>query len=296
MDADPNIPIPNDPDDIGPASPEWPVRTWHLSLAYDGTNYFGWQVQDKNRKKTVQGELRTRIRLILHAPELKVYGCSRTDAGVHALDQHASFTTPTPPDCTPDWLRDKLNRWLPDDILVKSAEITTDGFNARYDNFGKAYTYCLSPSNGKLNPMLAPFVWKARRPLDTAAMRAAAQYLVGEHDFSSFATNSGNPVETMVRRVHRLELLEKDGLLFLNAVGESFLYKMVRTLAGWLVHVGCGYASPEDTLDVLSARDRTRAADAAPAKGLFLAKVFWSPEEWRSYQPILPPFAINALP
>ncbi|MBQ6470618.1 MAG: tRNA pseudouridine(38-40) synthase TruA [Victivallales bacterium] len=282
----------SEPDIINPTSA--PMRTWRLGLAYDGTRYCGWQVQDKNRQKTVQGELRTRLRLILHAPELKVQGCSRTDAGVHALDQYASFSVPTPPDLEPDWLMAKLNRWLPDDIFIKSCAIVRDGFNARYDNYGKAYTYCISPCR-RVSPMASPFVWSTPRPLDVAAMRTAAALLEGEHDFASFATNSGNPVDTTVRRLYRLQVLERDGLIFINAVGESFLYKMVRTLTGFLAHVGYGYAKPEQALSVLAACDRTHAADSAPAKGLFLARVFWEKEEWRGYEPVLPPFSLQAL-
>ena len=102
-------------------------------------------------------------------------------------------------------------------------------------------------------------------------------------------------MDSTVRNLRRLELLETgDGMLYVNAVGDSFLYKMVRSLVGYLVHIGLGYARPEEVREVLAAKSRSLAADSAPAKGLFLAKVFFSPEEWRSYQPILPPFAFTA--
>ena len=263
--------------------------TWHLRVAYDGGAYAGWQVQPT--LKTVQGELRTRLRLMLRCPELKIYGCSRTDAGVHALDQQVSFTASTLAEFTPEHLVAKLNRWLPDDIVVLSAAVREPGFNARLHNAGKAYTYCMSPGR-KVNPLFARFVWRTPRPLDVDAMRAAATHLVGEHDFASFAANSGQEIESTVRTVYRLELLEDRGLLFLNAVGESFLYKMVRALAGFLVHVGAGHAAPEDAVRVLQAKDRCQAADSAPAPGLFLAKVFWAPGEWESYQPLIPPFTL----
>jgi tRNA pseudouridine38-40 synthase len=272
-----------------PGQASFPELTWHLRVAYDGGAYAGWQVQPK--LKTVQGELRTRLRLMLRCPELKIYGCSRTDAGVHALDQQVSFMAPTPPEFTPEHLVAKLNRWLPDDIVVLGAALREPGFNARLHNAGKAYTYCLSPGR-KANPLLARFVWRTPRPLDVDAMRAAAALLVGEHDFASFAANSGQVIESTVRKVYRLELLEDRGLLFLNAVGESFLYKMVRALAGFLVHVGAGHAAPEDATRVLRACDRSQAADSAPAQGLFLARVFWAPDEWKSYQPLIPPFAL----
>lgn len=271
---------------------ERPEITWHLNLAYDGTDYSGWQVQPDH--KTVQGELLKRMRLMLQAPELRIQGCSRTDSGVHALDQHASFRFATPPEMTPEWLKHKLNRWLPEDILIKSVSIAPDDFNPRFDNFGKAYTYCISPGE-KVNPIAAKYVWKTPHALDTDAMRQAASFLVGNHDFASFTANPGKEIDNTVRNLHRLDVLESDGLIFISAVGESFLYKMVRGLTGFLVHVGSGYAAPEDALRVLNAKDRTQAADSAPAKGLFLAKVFWTEDEWQSYTPVLPPFDLKAL-
>ncbi|NMA21833.1 MAG: tRNA pseudouridine(38-40) synthase TruA [Lentisphaerae bacterium] len=260
---------------------------WHFTLAYDGSAYAGWQVQPKI--KTVQGELLTRLRRMLRAPELRIYGSSRTDAGVHALDQQVSFTVEMPDDIDLQDFPAKLNRWLPDDILITGAHICPDPFNARYDNFGKAYTYCISPGV-KVNPLFARYVWRTPRPLDVQAMRETAALLTGTRDFASFAVNPGRELDSTVRTLYRLEVLEKDGLVFINAVGESFLYKMVRSLTGYLVHVGLGHAKAEDVQAVLVAKDRSRAADSAPAQGLFLAKVFLQADEWCDYTPLLPPF------
>ena len=265
---------------------------WHLTLAYDGTAYSGWQIQPTHR--TVQGEILKRLRLMLHAPELKLQGCSRTDSGVHALDQHANFIHPAIGEMSPEWLKNKLNRWLPEDIIIRHVQTESLSFNARHNNFGKAYTYCISPGV-KPHPMHARYVWKTPKPLDADAMRAAAAYLEGEHDFASFTANPGIDVGSTVRKLYRLEVLEKDGLVYINAVGESFLYKMVRGLTGYLVHVGAGHARPEEAKEVLEAKDRRRAADSAPPQGLFLAKVFWQPDEWQSYTPTLPPFIPTSL-
>ena len=276
------------------AAEEQQKTCWHLTLMYDGTDFYGWQVQPHQR--TVQGEVRLRLRLMLRDPELKVYGSSRTDAGVHALDQQVSFEAVMPPEMTPERFPALLDRWLPDDIVLKSARVAPPGFNARYDNFGKAYTYCISPAV-KVNPLFARYVWRTPRPLDLAAMREAASLLVGEHDFASFAANPGRELESTVRNLHRLEVLEAgDGLIYVNAVGDSFLYKMVRGLAGYLVHVGAGHARPEDAARVLAAGDRSAAADSAPAQGLFLAKVFMREGEWRDYRPMLPPFHFGPVP
>ena len=264
-------------------------KTFHLTVSYDGTDYHGWQVQPQH--KTIQGEIRKRLRLMLRDPELKIAGCSRTDSGVHALDQHVSFAANVPADMTADYLKYKLNRWLPDDILVLDAVEVEPGFNARFANFGEAYTYCISPGR-RVNPLATRYVWMTPHELDVEAMRRAARYLEGRHDFKSFTVNSGQEIEDTVRLLHRLELVEANGLLYVIAVGESFLYKMVRSLTGYLVHVGQGYENPDKTPDVLASLNRCEAADSAPAKGLFLAKVFWQPDEWKTYSPLLPPFCL----
>ena len=280
-------------DAIAAPSPDVAEATrFHLSIAYDGTRYAGWQIQPDH--PTVQGELLTRLRLMLRAPELKIYGSSRTDAGVHALDQQVSFEAVLPGDVAAEDLQRRLNRWLPEDIYVRRARVCPEPFHARHDNCGKAYTYCLAPGF-KPNPLYVRYLWRTPRDLDREAMRTAAALLQGEHDFASFAVNSGKPMDSTVRNLRRLELLETgDGMLYVNAVGDSFLYKMVRSLVGYLVHIGLGYARPEEVREVLAGKSRSLAADSAPAKGLFLAKVFFSPEEWRNYQPILPPFAFTA--
>jgi tRNA pseudouridine38-40 synthase len=262
-------------------------RCWHLSLAYDGTRFSGWQIQP--RLRTVQGELADRLRRLFCDPELRVAGTSRTDGGVHALDQQVSFEADTPTDFTPERLHGILNRWLPEDMMLTAVREVPPGFNARFAAAGKAYTYVVNPGD-RLLPMFSPFVWHYRRELDLEAMRRAAEYLVGEFDFSSFAANPKREVESHVRRVHRVEVIPVDGLFCFNVVGESFLYKMVRGMVGWLVHVGRGGAPPEATAEVLAAQDRGAAADSAPPQGLFLARVFFQPDAWQTYRPILPPF------
>jgi len=262
-------------------------RCWHLSLAYDGSRFHGWQVQP--RLRTVQGELRDRLRRLFADPELLVAGTSRTDSGVHALDQQASFEAETPEDFTAERLHYILNRWLPDDVMVKTVREAPPGFNARFAAAGKAYTYVVNPG-GRLLPMFSPFVWTYHRQLDVAAMQEAAQHLVGEHDFSSFSANPKRAVDSHVRRVHRVDVIPVDGLICFDVVGSSFLYKMVRSMVGWLVHVGSGGAAPAATAEVLAAQDRSRAADSAPGQGLFLTRVFFDPDAWRNYEPLVPPF------
>jgi tRNA pseudouridine38-40 synthase len=127
--------------------------------------------------------------------------------------------------------------------------------------------------------------------VDIEAVRATCARLCGRLDFRSFAANPKRQIDSYVRHVTRFEVFALGDLLCFNVVGESFLYKMVRSMVGYAVHVGVGHGVPEDTARVLAARDRCAAADSAPAHGLFLAKVFFAADEWRAYQPLLPPFA-----
>jgi tRNA pseudouridine38-40 synthase len=273
-----------------------PAAAWHLTVAYDGSAYCGWQVQPDQR--TIQGEFRQRLRLLFRDPTLTPGATSRTDTGVHALDQHLSFPERTPCALTPATVQRTLNRWLPPDIRVLRAERREPGFHARFAAVAKAYTYVICPK-AIASPFVHRYAWVFPAPLDAEAMRAAAATFAGEHDFASFAVNPRCPErvgEATVRRLHRIELLEQDGLLYLNVIGDSFLYKMVRSLAGFLVHVGRGAVPPAAAASVLAARDRRAAADSAPGQGLFLARVFFREGEWATYVPRLPPFAWQGPP
>jgi tRNA pseudouridine38-40 synthase len=266
----------------------WPERTWHLRLAYDGTAFHGSQVQPEQR--TVQGQLLQRLTRLFRAPELQISATSRTDAGVHALDQHVSFAVPSPPDLDAESLRRRLNRWLPADIRVTAVCEEAPGFTARHANCGKAYTYCLYQGE-KISPLFARFVWPLPQRLDLVAMQRTASLLEGERDFASFGANPHREIESSVCRLHQVQVLPLGDLVCVSVLGNRFLYKMVRGLVGYLVHVGYGKAPPEAVLQVLAATDRAAAAQSAPAAGLFLARVFFSEEERQTYTPLLPPFA-----
>ena len=263
------------------------VRKWQFGIAYDGTSFNGWQVQPGQR--TVQGEILDRLRRIFGDPELRLYGMSRTDSGVHALDQQASFTAASPPGMDAERLRYILNRWLPASIKITHAREAEPDFHARHSAKGKGYTYVLYTGD-KINPLFANYVWSCAWKIDIARMQQAAKHFEGLQDFGSFATNANREISTFVRELHRVEVLPIGDLVCFNVVGKSFLYKMVRAIVGWLVFVGRGMAEPDDTLRVLQARDRCAADASAPAQGLFLAKAFFDENEWRDYTPKLPPF------
>jgi tRNA pseudouridine38-40 synthase len=266
------------------------VPVWHLSLAYDGTHYHGWQIQPG--VKTIQGELQSRLRRLLQRPDLRLAGTSRTDAGVHALDQQVTFPALETEVWEAPELQRVLNRWLPADIRVTQARLQPPGFHARHSATGKAYIYVVSTAE-LASPFAAPYVWHRPRPLDLPAMCRAASELQGEHDFSTFAVNPRREVDSHVCWLPRI-LVDTDGQghVCFVFVGRSFLYRMVRTLVGYLVLVGQGAQAPTDTRRLLEARDRRAlTADTAPASGLFLTRVFFAEGEWCHYSPVRLPFA-----
>ena len=267
-----------------------PTRCWHLTVAYDGAAYHGWQVQPQC--VTVQAELESRLRLLFRDPQLRVAATSRTDAGVHALDQHVSFSCPTPPGLDPPSVRRTLNRWLPDDIRIMAVEQAADGFHARHDSWGKTYTYVIVTGD-VCDPFRARFVWRHPRPLDIAAMREAAGVLVGKHDFASFGVNPKRELETTVQELLALDIRACGSTVALHVTGRSFLYKMVRSIVGFLAKTGRGEWAANRARTVLRERDRASLrADTAPAQGLFLARVFFSEDEWHCYEPGLPSFVV----
>jgi tRNA pseudouridine38-40 synthase len=248
------------------------VATFKLTIAYDGGPFSGWAVQPGMR--TVQGELEGALELVLGAPvSLTVAG--RTDAGVHAWGQVASFQHDGE---VPETLSKALNANLPGEIAVLSAEAAADGFDARRD--ARSRTYCYWIVNA---PVLSPFErgralhWPGK--LDRSALDACASALVGTHDFTAFT-----PTDTAHRRFEREILAAEwrafplgDGrqgdLLELWVSADAFMRSMVRTLVGTMLEVGNGRRTREDFAALLDGAHRVRAGDTAPARGLYLASV-----------------------
>ena len=245
------------------------MPTYRLVLEYIGTRYAGWQVQPT--AKTVQGELLSRLRRLFDEPGLLVAGAARTDAGVHARGQVASFVSAR--EWEPRRLRRALNGNLPEDIAVRSVEIVPDGFHARRSAIGRVYRYQILTGE-VLTPFLAPFVHHFRPPLDSAAMQRAALHLQGEHDFSAFRA-AADVSATTVKTLERSEVTTEGSLIAYTVQGTSFLQHMVRAIAGSLVDVGRGHRPPEWIAEVLRSRDRRAAGPTAPARGLFLERVLY---------------------
>ena len=248
------------------------TRHVKLTVSYDGTDFFGWQWQSGMR--TVQQVIEEAIYAVTQET-LRVTAAGRTDTGVHALGQVVSFPTESP--LSNEVLRRALNANLPADVCVLDVESARDGFHAIDDSTGKRYRYLIQ--DGRHRDIFSRrYAWRVWRPLNASLMHAAAQGLLGEHDFGSFQ-NVGSPRVSTVRtvrdiQVQRHSLLDGERIV-IEVEANGFLYNMVRNIVGTLVEVGKGNQSVEWARDVLETRDRRVAGMCAPAHGLYLLKVFY---------------------
>lgn len=244
---------------------------YKIKVSYDGTNYSGWQVQPEHR--TVQGELE---RLLTHMTggekPVRVESSGRTDAGVHARAQVAHFDLEKPVD--PKYFQRGLNAQLDRDIRLVSFEKVSSDFHARFSAVGKEYRYFIY--NGLLIPPTKRLYYlQEGRRLDVEKMRRAAELLVGEHDFAPFSANPGRELNGTVRTIYSLNVRKHGADITLEVQGNGFLYKMVRSLAGYLVRVGIGDLKPESVHEILDHGIRTAVVPTAQPHGLFLWKVFY---------------------
>jgi tRNA pseudouridine38-40 synthase len=242
------------------------MPTVKLVLEYDGTCYAGWQRQPHH--PTIQGAIEQAIRQVSQA-RVSVVGAGRTDSGVHARGQVASFHIDLDWPAS-NWMR-ALNAVLPKDIAVRSSAIMDDRFHAQHDARGKLYTYRIlhHPARPTID---RAFVWHIYRPLDDDAMQQAAATLIGAQDFSSFEgslTDNDNPI----CRLQRLAVIRHDDQILIEAYADRFLKHMVRAIVGTLVEVGLGKRAADSLTEVLQARNRSAAGQTAPPHGLSLMRV-----------------------
>lgn len=246
-----------------------PVRILRLTLAYDGTNYAGWQRQTNG--PSVQQAVEDAFLPLLGGAGIGrgVAGASRTDAGVHALGQVASFECDLRLDTSA--IHRALNIRLPADVRVLGVEDAPAGFHARFSAAGKSYRYRISTS-----PILSPFdrwfVWHNPAPLSLAAMQEAAAALTGRHDFASFQARNSSITDT-VRTVDRLDVARRGEEIVIDIAGDGFLRHMVRGIVGTLADIGVGTRQAGSVGALLDARDRRAAGPTAPACGLTLVSV-----------------------
>ncbi|HEY2458072.1 MAG TPA: tRNA pseudouridine(38-40) synthase TruA [Candidatus Acidoferrum sp.] len=257
------------------------MRHFKLTIAYDGTDFHGWQMQGRD-KATVQGEIVSVLRRLTQE-NIQLLGSGRTDAGVHALGQVASFRTQSALSAAE--FQRALNALLPHTIRIVGSEETGPDFNARWSAKGKVYRYRLY--RGKVVP---PFVWRYVLhypfPLNEDAMRAAAARFVGVHDFSSFAASTGSEDDDRERNMQReiyateLKRTEDGEELWFTVHGQSFLRYMVRKMVGTLLDVGRGKLVPEDIDRLYELKDRSKSGPTVPPQGLCMMSVEHE-EGWR---------------
>ncbi len=244
------------------------MRNLRLDICYDGTRYRGWQ-RLPGRDDTIQGKLEDCLSRIL-GEEVEISGSGRTDAGVHAKHQIANFHCGS--NLPAEEILEQLRRHLPEDIGIHSCKDVSPRFHARLNAREKTYRYRIWNSE-------APCVFERRylavmpEKLDLAAMKTAAAYLCGEHDFSAFCGNAKMKKST-VRHIRSIEILQADAQICLQFTGNGFLYNMVRILVGTLIEVGRGERMPE-SIPALFGNKREEAGFLAPAKGLCLEEVMY---------------------
>ena len=237
-----------------------------LTIAYDGTNYCGWQVQPNGI--TVEEVVNKALKK-LAGEDIQVIGASRTDSGVHALGNVAVFDTHTT--IPPERISYALNQRLPEDIVIVKSEEVAEDFHPRYCDCSKTYEYHILNTRIPI-PTKRLTNYFVSYDLDVEKMRKAAGYLIGEHDFVSFC-NVRTDVEDTVRTVTELEILKDGEEITIRISGNGFLYNMVRIIVGTLIRVGRGFYEPEKVKEILEAKDRKAAGVTAPPHGLILAEI-----------------------
>ena len=239
-----------------------------MIVAYDGTNYKGWQVQPNGI--TIEEVLNKNLSNLL-GEQIVVSGASRTDSGVHSLGNIAVFDTNTR--MPADKIAFALNQRLPEDIVVQGSCEVEDGWHPRYQNSRKTYEYRILNRTFRM-PTRRLDTYFYHYPLDVEKMKKAASYLEGEHDFKSFCA-IGAQVKTTVRTIYACDVEKEGDIITIRVTGNGFLYNMVRILTGTLLEIGMGKREPESVETIFREKDRNLAGFTAPARGLTLVEVFY---------------------
>ncbi|MDD6812128.1 MAG: tRNA pseudouridine(38-40) synthase TruA [Lachnospiraceae bacterium] len=248
------------------------MRNFKLTLQYEGARYQGWQRQEST-DNTIQGKLELLLSKMC-GQKIEIQGSGRTDAGVHAMAQIANFHADT--DKTTEEILDYMNQYLPEDIVVCAVEEVPERFHSRLNAKGKVYRYQII--NSKIPSVFdRRYAYQIEEKLDIEAMRRAADYLEGTHDFQSF-TSAKKGKKSTIRTIESIQIEEQGEKLVLTYTGNGFLYHMVRILTGTLIEVGLDKRKPEDMAAILDAKDRKEAGCLVPAKGLTLMQVQYEGE------------------
>jgi tRNA pseudouridine38-40 synthase len=247
-------------------------NNYRVVVHFDGTEYYGWQFQ-RPEYPTIQAEL-IRVLKIIAKKQVLVTGSSRTDAGVHSSGLTANFLLPVT--IEPESLKKALNSLLPKDIRILECQLMDKAFNARFGAHSKTYVYRIFTGQVQ-SPFSQRFALHIPFPLDVKAMRKAARHFVGANDFSSFT--SDEPGKKRTREVDLFKMQVKKEEIIFTVRGKSFLRYMVRNMVGTLIDVGKGKFKADEIPAIFAAKDRRRAGQTAPAKGLTLVKVEYQPQQ-----------------
>ncbi|WP_333650297.1 tRNA pseudouridine(38-40) synthase TruA [Lacrimispora sp.] len=245
------------------------MKNYRMVLEYDGSRYDGWQKQG-NSSQTIQGKIESVLERMAGLP-VEVHGSGRTDAGVHALAQTANFHVDV--SMSEEEIKDYLNKYLPEDIGVKSVEQASDRFHSRLNGIEKTYLYRIE-TGGKKQVFERKYIYGLFQPLNVKEMERAASFLIGEKDFKSFCSNK-KLKKSSVRVLKSIEFKQEGSKLIIRYTGNGFLYNMVRILTGTLIEVGLGQRKAEEMKEILEAKERSAAGFTAPPEGLFLEKVYY---------------------
>ena len=244
------------------------MKNIKLTIEYNGSRFVGWQRQLNGI--SVEEVVDTAIKKLVKE-DIKLYGSSRTDAGVHARGQVANFKTESI--IPPERFQAALNGLLPEDIVILNSEEVPLDFHSRYHSKGKAYSYSIL--NRKTRPAyMNDYLAFTSYKLDFEKMQLACKCFLGEHDFAAFKSKGGS-VKTSVRTINSIELVKTEEMIQLYIDGNSFLYNMVRIIAGTLIDVGRGRIDYTDIPTIIESKNREKAGKTAPAQGLCLEKIYY---------------------
>jgi len=245
------------------------ANNYLLCIEYDGSRYSGWQRQG-NTDNTIESKISQFIKFMANCDDVELHGSGRTDAGVHARGQMANFKIRTT--MCEDEIKDYLNKYLPDDIRIKSVVVVSENFHARLSAKSKTYSYVIDMGD-KASVFTRKYSWHVNEHLDIKMMNEVANILLGQKDFRSFSDMKTK--KSSVRTIYSIEITREYDIITIKFTGDGFLYHMVRKLTAVLVEAGAGRVLPCDVEELLDKKDRQAFKLLAPAKGLCLEEVFY---------------------
>ncbi len=243
------------------------MNNYKLIIQYDGRRYKGWQ-RLGNTENTIQGKIENILSEML-GEKIEIIGSSRTDAGVHAFNQVANFKTTQ--SLSELEVRDYLNRYLPQDIIIKEAVLVPESFHSRYNAKSKTYLYKIWNKEYP-NPFMRKYSMYIDKRLNIIEMKKACQYFIGSHDFTTFS-NAKSKKKSMVREIYSINIETNDGLLEIRVKGNGFLYNMVRKIVGTLIEVGLQKIDAESIPETINSKKRNQVSYLADPGGLYLEKI-----------------------